>query len=62
MGEVIKTNNGKEGGVVGGKPHSQGGVKVVIEESGRPAEIEQGEVVVNKHAAKIHWRELSRTK
>lgn len=55
-----KSNNGKKGGVLLGKPHSQGGIKAVVTDDARPVELEGGEVIINKHAAKKHWKELSR--
>jgi hypothetical protein len=56
---MIKTNNGNKGGVLKGKPHSKGGIKAIIADDNRPVELEGGEVIINKHAAKIHWKKLS---
>ena len=54
-----KTNDGKKGGVLSGNPHSKGGIKAVVTDDSRPVELEGGEVIINKHAAKKHWKQLS---
>lgn len=54
-----KTNDGKKGGVLLGKPHSKGGIKAVIVNDDRPVELEGGEIIINKEAAKKHWKKLS---
>jgi hypothetical protein len=54
-----KTSDGKKGGVLLGKPHSKGGIKAVIKDDNRPVELEGGEIIINKHAAKKHWKKLS---
>lgn len=48
--QVIETNNGKQGGLVAGLPHNQGGVKAVLVDNGAPLEVEKNEVVVTKPA------------
>ena len=58
--DKIKLNNGKKGGVLEGKSHAEGGIKAVVVDDNRPIEVEGGEVIINKHAAKKHWRELSK--
>jgi len=55
-----KTNNGKKGGVLSGKPHSSGGIKAVVTDDNRAVELEGGEVIINKHASKKYWKELSK--
>lgn len=55
-----KTSDAKKGGVFYGKSHATGGIKAVIVDDSRPIEVEGGEVIINKHAAKKHWRELSK--
>lgn len=56
----VKTSNGKQGGVLEGPSHANGGIKAVVVDDNRPIEVEGGEVIINKHAAKKHWRELSK--
>lgn len=46
------TNNGKPGGVLGGKPHSEGGVKAIVVDTNRPVELESEEVIITKPAVK----------
>ena len=65
--EQMKTNNGKRGGLLKGKPHydkdgnSLGGIKAVVTDAGgKPVELEGGEVIINKEASKKHWKELSK--
>jgi hypothetical protein len=66
MKKIIKTHNGKDGGTLVGKAHydkdgnALGGIKTIITDDNRPVEVEGGEVIINKHASKKHWRELSR--
>lgn len=66
MSKKITTSNARKGGTFEGKPHYNkdgspaGGIKIVIGDSQRPAEVEGGEVIINKHAAKKHWRTLSK--
>ena len=55
----IATNNGKKGGSLVGKSHAEGGIKAVVVDTQRPIEVESGEVIINKHAAKKYWKELS---
>ena len=62
---LIETNNGKVGGTLKGKPHNDkkgnpvGGIKAVVTDNNKPVELEGGEVIINKAAAKKHWRTLS---
>jgi hypothetical protein len=63
----IKTNDGKRGGLLKGKPHydkngnSLGGIKAIVTDAnGKPVELEGGEVIINKEASKIHWKQLSK--
>ena len=65
--KVKQTNDGKNGGLLKGKPHydkdgnSLGGIKAVVSDSGnRPVELEGGEVIINKEASKKHWKLLSK--
>lgn len=60
MAKTVVTNNGKSGGVVGGKSHAEGGVKTIVKDTGQPLELEAGEVVINKEASKKHWKTLSK--
>ena len=66
MKKIRKTHNGKDGGTLVGKAHydkdgnALGGIKTIITDDNRPVEVEGGEVIINKHASKKHWRELSR--
>lgn len=61
-----ETNNGKNGGLLKGKPHTSksgkplGGIKAVVTDTGQRVELEGGEVIINKEASKKHWKELSR--
>jgi hypothetical protein len=55
-----KTNDGKKGGLLAGRSHKKGGIKAVVGDTGQPVELEGGEVIINKHASKKHWKELSR--
>jgi len=56
----VKISNGKKGGVLEGPSHANGGIKAVVVDDNRPIEVEGGEVIINKHAAKKHWKELSK--
>jgi hypothetical protein len=48
---AINISNGKDGGLTGGKPHSQGGTKaVIVDDSRNPIEVESGEVIINKRS------------
>jgi hypothetical protein len=60
MEKKINTNNGKQGGTLEGQSHDNGGIKVIITDDNRPVEVEGGEVIINKHAAKKHWKTLSK--
>ena len=61
-----ETNNGKKGGLLKGKPHYDkngkplGGIKAIVTDTNTPVELEGGEVIINKHASKKYWRELSK--
>ena len=63
---VKKTNNGKRGGLLKGKPHNDkngnpvGGIKAVVTDTNQVVELEGGEVIINKEASKKHWKELSK--
>ena len=62
----IVTNNGKKGGWLKGKPHYDkngkplGGIKAIVTDTGKEVELEGGEVIINKHASALHWKELSK--
>ena len=63
----VKTNDGRKGGWLKGKPHydengkPMGGIKAIVtDQEGRPVELEGGEVIINKEASAKHWKELSR--
>ncbi len=65
--KVVKTNDGSRGGTLAGKPHYDkdgkplGGIKAVVGENGNKiVELEGGEVIINKEASKLHWKELSK--
>lgn len=65
--KVNKTNNGKKGGWLVGKPHYDkngkplGGIKAVVTDAGnKPVELEGGEVIINKEASAKHWKTLSK--
>ncbi len=58
--KIRKTTNGKEGGNIGGKKHTDGGVKAIIVDSGKPVEIESGEVIINAKSVKKHWKTLDK--
>ena len=61
-----ETNNGKDGGLLKGKPHydnngkALGGIKAVVTDTKQIVELEGGEVIINKEASKKHWKELSK--
>jgi hypothetical protein len=61
-----ETSNGKKGGLLKGKPHYDkngkplGGIKAIVTDTNTPVELEGGEVIINKHASKKYWRELSK--
>jgi hypothetical protein len=55
------TNNGKSGGTLIGKPHTQGGIKAVVtDDNNRPVELEGGEAIITKRAVKKHHKILSK--
>ena len=47
-GGIIVDNDGSDGGKITGEPHSNGGVDAVIIDTGKPLELEAGEVVIKK--------------
>jgi len=57
--KTILTSDGKKGGSLAGKSHAEGGIKAVVVDTKRPIEVESGEVIINKYAAKKHWKKLS---
>jgi hypothetical protein len=57
--KIIETNNGKKGGLFKGKRHSEGGIKAIVSDSKTPIEVEQGEIIITRKAAKEHCETLS---
>ena len=61
-----ETSNGKKGGLLKGKPHYDengkplGGIKAIVTDTNTPVELEGGEVIINKHASRKYWKELSK--
>ena len=61
-----ETSNGKKGGLLKGKPHYDengkplGGIKAIVTDTKTPVELEGGEVIINKHASRKFWKELSK--
>jgi len=61
-----ETSNGKKGGLLKGNAHYNesgkplGGVKAIVTDTNTPVELEGGEVIINKHASKKYWKELSK--
>jgi hypothetical protein len=55
------SKDASSGGLLIGKAHSDegGGIKAIVIEDKRPILVENGEVIINKHAAKKHWRKLN---
>ena len=60
MAKFTQTSNGKKGGLFVGKSHDDGGIKGIVTDTNQPIEVEGGEVIINKEAAKLHCAELSR--
>lgn len=60
-GDVV-SKDASSGGLLIGKKHSDlgDGIKAIVKEDGRPILIESGEVIVNKEAAKLHWKALDK--
>lgn len=60
-GDTAIIKDAKSGGVLIGKAHADegGGIAAVVVEDNRKILIEAGEVIINKHAAKKHWRKLN---
>jgi hypothetical protein len=60
------TNDGTKGGLLKGKPHYDkngkplGGIKAIVSDTNTPVELEGGEVIINKHASRKYWKELSK--
>ena len=54
------TSDGKKGGWLKGKRHSAGGMKAVVVNTGTPIEVEGGEIIITRKAAKEHCEELSK--
>lgn len=48
----MRNNEDRKGGLLSGKPHSEGGIKGVIKDDQRPVELEGGEAIVNKTTMK----------
>lgn len=46
------TSNGKPGGLLKGKTHSQGGIKAVVVDTNEPVELETDEVIITANAVK----------
>lgn len=59
-GAIKKTSNGKQGGLLSGKRHSEGGIKAVVTDTNEPVELETGEVIIKREAVQKHWKELNR--
>lgn len=50
MAKVIKTNNGRKGGLLKGKSHLKGGIKAIITDTNKPVELENNEVIIKASA------------
>jgi len=63
-GEAKSTNktttDAKDGGLLVGKSHDDGGMKAVVVDTGQPIEVEGGEAVIKKEAAQNHKEELTK--
>jgi len=57
--KIVETNNGKKGGLFKGKRHSEGGIKGIVTDTNNPIEVEQGEIIITRKAAKEHCETLS---
>lgn len=55
-----ETGDGKKGGVFEGKRHSEGGIKAVVVDIGKPIEVETGEIIITRKASAEHCEELSK--
>lgn len=55
-----ETNNGKKGGLLKGKSHEKGGIKVVVTDTNQRVEVEGGEAIITKPAVEKNWRILSK--
>lgn len=50
-GGIIETSNGKNGGIVKGKPHTEGGVMaIVVTDNDRPVELQGHEAIIVREA------------
>ena len=56
----VVTSDGKGGGWLKGKRHSEGGIKAIVTDSGTPVELEGGEIIITRKASKEHCEELSK--
>lgn len=54
-----ETSDGKNGGLLKGNSHAEGGINAVVTDSNRPVELESGEIVINKEASQKHCQQLS---
>jgi hypothetical protein len=59
-GPAKKTTDAKDGGLLVGKSHAEGGMKAVVVDTGQPIEVEGGEAVIIKEAVEEHKEELTR--
>lgn len=55
-----KTNNGKQGGLIVGESHENGGVKAVVTDTNVAVELENGEAIIKKEAVEKHHELLSK--
>lgn len=55
-----QTNNGKKGGLLKGKSHEKGGIKVVVTDTNQMVEVEGGEAIITKPAVQKNWKLLSK--
>lgn len=54
---MVKTANGKKGGLLKGNSHANGGIKAVVTDDGnRPVELEGEEAIVNKKSMRDQKR------
>lgn len=57
--KVKNTHDAKKGGLFVGDSHAEGGIPAIVTDTGKPIEVEGGEVIINKEASKKFWKELS---
>lgn len=55
-----QTSNGKQGGLIVGNSHENGGVAAVIVDTNTKIEVEGGEAIIKKEAVQKYHKELSR--